>query len=178
MGVIAVGQRLVGDRDRATDAFGHVLTGHLDMDAASVRTFGPVRGDGRLAKAVETFLALFHRNRQDKSAFMTGAMEAYFRDLIQALDREGLLRLCILDVAGQSAAAVLCFDYQGVRYLYNSGYDERFQALSVGILCKILSIRQGIEMGCRHYDFLKGAEEYKRRIGGREVALHGCALDL
>src|SRR5579871_520526 len=45
VGVVAVGEPLVGDRDRAARAFGHVLAGHLDVDAARVRTLGAVHGE-------------------------------------------------------------------------------------------------------------------------------------
>ena len=75
-------------------------------------------------------------------------------------------------------ATVLCFDYRGVRYLYNSGYDERFDALSVGVLSKVFSINAAIEAGCRRYDFLKGAEVYKKRIGGHEVPLYRLRVTL
>src|SRR5580704_7342563 len=40
-GVIAVAQVLIGDGARAADAFGHVLAGHFQMDAAGM---GPLRG--------------------------------------------------------------------------------------------------------------------------------------
>ncbi|MEJ2039413.1 MAG: GNAT family N-acetyltransferase [Desulfosarcinaceae bacterium] len=147
------------------------------LEAAGPVGFDLAANNGRIPQAAETFLNLFRLNRQDKMAFMDQTMEAYFRDLIQVLARQELLRLYTMRVSGQDAAAVLCFDYQGVRYLYNSGYDERYKALSVGVLCKIFSIREGIEMGCRHYDFLKGPEIYKRRIGGKEVGLFSCLLE-
>jgi len=130
------------------------------------------------AAPVDTFLALFRRNRPDKAAFMSEVMEAYFRDQMHSLGIQGLLRIGILEVNAQPAAAVLCFDYRGVRYLYNSGYDEQFEPFSVGVVSKLLSIRDSIESGCRHYDFLKGQESYKRRIGGREVPLYRCLLPL
>lgn len=126
----------------------------------------------------ETFITLFRRNRPDKAAFMTGAMETYFRRLIRESAERRLLRLCFLDVNDQPAAGVLCFDYLGTRYLYNSGYDEQFESLSVGVLSKVLSIRNAIESGCRHYDFLKGTEVYKRRIGGRHTPLYRCTIDI
>ena len=44
MGVIAVGQGPVGDRDGAAGAFSHILTGHLDMDAAGMGALGAVHG--------------------------------------------------------------------------------------------------------------------------------------
>ena len=124
-----------------------------------------------LERSVAQFLRLFHLNRKDKSQFMDDTMGEYFRALITRLARHELLRLYFLDVADQPAAAVLCFDYLGTRYLYNSGYDAAYQDLSVGILSKVLSIRAGIENGCRTYDFLKGAEVYKKRIGGQELPL-------
>ena len=134
--------------------------------------------NGSAEKAADTFVRLFRRNRQDKADFMNPAMEGYFRDLIDALNRHDLLRLYTLDIENNPTAAVLCFDYKGVRYLYNSGYDERYQDLSVGVLCKLFSIRGGIEMGCRHYDFLRGAEIYKKRIGGRQTQLYRCLATL
>jgi CelD/BcsL family acetyltransferase involved in cellulose biosynthesis len=88
------------------------------------------------------------------------------------------LRLYFLEVAGRTVASVLCFDYLGTRYLYNSGYDAQYQELSVGILSKVFSIRTGIESGCGKYDFLKGAETYKKRIGGQERSLYRFDITL
>src|SRR5882757_2791481 len=46
--VIAVVEILVGDGARAADAFGDVLTGHLQMHAAGVGAFGRMDGEERL----------------------------------------------------------------------------------------------------------------------------------
>lgn len=137
--------------------------------------FGPADG---LAGAADGFVRLFRRNRSDKADFMNDTMVAYFRALITTLAQHGLLRLFFLQVAGEPAASVLCFDFDGVRYLYNSGYDYRFEPLSVGILSKVFSIRDAVAGDCRRYDFLKGAEIYKRRIGGQELPLHRCQWNL
>ncbi len=135
-------------------------------------TFRLADGGAKLGPAIEQFLTLFHLNRTDKAAFMNDTMSAYFTALIERLAEEQILRLYFLDVGDRPAATVLCFDYKGTRYLYNSGYDADFQNLSVGILSKMLSIQQGIEAGCGVYDFLKGTENYKKRIGGEEVPLY------
>ena len=45
MGVIAIGQRRVGNRHSAAGAFGHILPRHLDMDAASMGALGAVDGE-------------------------------------------------------------------------------------------------------------------------------------
>ena len=128
--------------------------------------------------AVDRFLRLFHLNRKDKSRFMDETMGGYFRALIDRLAQHDLLRLYFLDVADRTVASVLCFDYLGTRYLYNSGYDAQYQDLSVGILSKVFSIRSAIESGCRSYDFLKGAEIYKKRIGGQERPLYRFDITL
>jgi CelD/BcsL family acetyltransferase involved in cellulose biosynthesis len=135
-------------------------------------------GTDTLEDHIERFMTLFRSNRKDKADFMTTTMEGYFRQLAHTLSERNLLRLHLLTVDGEAAAGVFCFDHNRVRYLYNSGYDERFKPLSVGVLSKVFSIQKAIEAGCRHYDFLRGAETYKKRIGGQEVPLYQCRLEL
>jgi len=126
--------------------------------------------------AMEVFLHLFMISRPDKNAFMTAAMEAFFRSLARSMALRGLVRLGFLDIDGAPAAAVMCFEYRGTVYLYNSGFDPRFRHLNAGLLCKVLSIRDSIERGKKVYDFLKGAEIYKQRLGGRPVPLQRCRV--
>ncbi len=142
------------------------------LEAHGSYDFRKAASGSALDGEVEQFLRLFHINRKDKSQFMDDTMGGYFKALIQRLARYEMMRLCFLDVAGQPAATTICFDYLGTRYLYNSGYDAAFQDLSVGILSKVLSIRDAIQSGCHAYDFLKGAEDYKKRIGGQEAPLY------
>jgi CelD/BcsL family acetyltransferase involved in cellulose biosynthesis len=127
---------------------------------------------------IDAFLKLFQLNREDKAAFMDRTMSDYFRDLIQTLAGHGMLRLYLLKIDAIDAATVLCFDYNGVRYLYNSGYDAQYHGLSVGILSKVFSIQTGIDAGCRRYDFLKGSEVYKKRIGGVQTPLYRSRIEL
>jgi CelD/BcsL family acetyltransferase involved in cellulose biosynthesis len=72
----------------------------------------------------------------------------------------------------------MCFDYGSTRYLYNNGYDPRFRSLSVGIVSKLLTIKDGIDAGRRRYDFLRGNESYKRHLGGKPVPLYGLNVAL
>ena len=84
----------------------------------------------------------------------------------------------MLELNAASVAVSMCFDFNGTLHLYNSGYDPRFRELSAGLLCKVLSIKDAIINGRKKYDFLKGAETYKYRLGGREVPLHSCRIEL
>jgi len=120
------------------------------------------------------FLRLFRMNRADKAEFMTTRMEAFFRGLAR---RVPATRLGFLDVDGATAAAVMCFDHGATRYLYNSAFDAGLGSLSVGILCKILSIQEAIFRGLAKYDFLKGNETYKRQLGGRAVPVYHCRIE-
>ena len=145
------------------------------LDQHTAFAFRLVSGPAAVAAAMDQFVELFRRNRPEKAAFMSPAMEGFFRSLAGGLPQT---RIGFLDVDAVPAAAVMCFDHRHTRYLYNSGFNPAFSHLSVGILCKVLSIRDAIARGMKTYDFLKGNEDYKRRLRGRPVALYRCRIDL
>lgn len=130
------------------------------------------------ATALDEFFGLFRTSRQDKADFLTPEMETFFRRLAAAMAAAGLLRMGALEVDGRTAAMIMCFGYNNSIYLYNSGYDRDYDYLSVGLMSKVLAIKDSIEQGCRKFDFLKGAEDYKYRLGGREVPLYRCRIEI
>ncbi len=127
-------------------------------------------------REMDTFLRMFRESRQDKAAFMTARRESFFRILAKAMAEAKLLRLGILELDALPVAAVLCFEYNDSVYLYNSGYDPRYRSLSVGLLSKVLHIKDSIQRGRKRFDFLAGAEMYKYRLGGKEIPLSGCQI--
>jgi CelD/BcsL family acetyltransferase involved in cellulose biosynthesis len=127
-------------------------------------------------KEIETFFELFRLSREDKEIFMTDKMASFFRSLAEILAAEKMLKLFFMDINEIPAATALCFDDHSSIYLYNNGFDIRFNSLSVGTLCKVFSIKNSIENGRHKYDFLKGAESYKYRLGGKEVPLYECKI--
>jgi len=128
--------------------------------------------------AIEVFLRLFRESREDKETFLTAKRESFFRSLARAMAQVNLLRMGILEVDSSPVAATMCFDYNDTVYLYNNGYDPQYSSLSVGLVSKILCIKDSIERGRRRFDFLKGAEEYKYRLGGKEIPLYGSEIVL
>ena len=98
------------------------------------------------------------------------------RALVQHLVLEGRDLRVHLDAL--PVAMIMTFDYNESIYLYNSAYNPDYSHLSVGILSKILCLRDSINKGKQKWDFLKGGESYKHRIGGREVALSRCRIEL
>ena len=139
---------------------------HLIMDNAAVNN------------AMGTFLKMFTGTRTDKAAFLTTQMESFFRSLADSMAEAGLLRLGILELDTAPTAMIMCFDYNDCVYLYNSGYDPQYDSLSVGLLCKVLSIKESIQEGKKRFDFLKGGETYKYRLGGRDVPLYSCQITI
>lgn len=129
-----------------------------------------------IAKYLAKFLKLFPMSREDKANFMTPQMELFFTLLASAMGDIGLLRFGIVELDNQPAAMTMGFDYNDVHYLYNSAYDPRFDYLSVGLLCKVLCLKESIEKGKKKWDFLKGAETYKYHLGGQEVPLYRCQI--
>ena len=127
---------------------------------------------------LDTFLKLFSLSQEDKANFMTTQMESFFRSLAEAMAKIGLLRAGILEVDELPVAMILGFDYSNVMYLYNSAYDPNYSYLSVGLLSKVLCIKESIQRGNKKWDFLKGGEPYKYHIGGKEIPLYACQIKI
>ena len=127
---------------------------------------------------LDTFLKLFSLSKHDKASFMNQRRERFFKSLAKAMAEAGLLRLGILQLDKVPAAMTMGFDYDDSHYLYNSAYDPQFSYLSVGLLCKVLCLKESIERGKRKWNFLKGGEPYKYQLGGQEVPLYSCQITL
>ena len=125
-----------------------------------------------------TFFQMFKESRDDKAVFLTERMESFFRLLAGTLADAKLLKLGILELDLTPAAMIIYFDYRNGIYLYNSGYDPKYNSLSVGLLSKILCIKDSIEGSRDKFDFLKGDEVYKYRLGGKEIPLYSCRINM
>jgi CelD/BcsL family acetyltransferase involved in cellulose biosynthesis len=77
-----------------------------------------------------------------------------------------------LKLAGKEAAAFFSFDFAGTEYVYNSGYDPDFARFSPGIVLAAYCIRQAVEKGKTGFNFLRGREDYKYHLGGREEKIY------
>jgi CelD/BcsL family acetyltransferase involved in cellulose biosynthesis len=97
----------------------------------------------------------------------------FFGRLVPLLAEKGWLQLAFLRVDGQYAAGYLDFIYGDEVLVYNSGLNLSVAPeLSPGILLLAYLIRHAIEQGCKRFDFLRGNEEYKYRLGGRDTKVY------
>jgi CelD/BcsL family acetyltransferase involved in cellulose biosynthesis len=86
---------------------------------------------------------------------------AFHRELSRIALEQGWLRLAVLRLDGDAAAAVYGFLYKGKYYFYQSGFDPRFAKGSVGLVSVGLCIQQALKDGALEFDFLHGSEAYK-----------------
>jgi len=125
----------------------------------------------RIPSAVEEFIALHQLSSKDKEDFMTPEMQTFFRELAALAYAEGWLKLAFLKLDDRMAASYFCFDYRNDILVYNSGYDpELAPGLSPGNVLISFCIEDAIRQGRNHFDFLRGEETYKFRLGA--VATH------
>ena len=148
------------------------------LNEAARVNFRVVASKAEVRKEINRFLDLFMLNRGDKSVFMTDQRALFFRSLAEAMAEAQILKLFFLELDETPAAAVMCFDYHSTVYLYNNGYDNQYRSLSVGLLSKVFTIQDSIQRGQHKYDFLKGTEAYKQRLGGKPVQLYRCQVEL
>ena len=126
----------------------------------------------------DTFLKMFTESRDDKADFLTDERELFFRSMTESMSSAGILKLGILEIETIPAAMIMYFDYNDNIYLYNSGFEKDYVSLSVGLLSKVLCIKDSIESGKKVFDFLKGNEVYKSRLGGHTTQLSDCRISI
>ena len=115
---------------------------------------------------MEEFFRLHRMSTPDKNNFMTENRENFFRDISINMSTVGSTRLRFLEVDNKKVATSLSFLKDNVKYLYNSGYDPEYSYLSVGVLNHVLSIQDSIFEKHTIFDFMRGDEVYKYRLGG------------
>ena len=101
----------------------------------------------------------------EKAESLTAGREEHLQRTMQIAAESGWLRLACLDIDGKRAAMYLLFDDANAIWVYNSGVDPAFRALSPGIVLLGQVIRWAIENQREAIEFLRGDEPYKRDLG-------------
>lgn len=117
------------------------------------------------------FNEMMAESREEKREFLSPERAAFFRRMTRRMQEAGHLRLFLLDVDGDPAAAVLAFDYDGKRLLYNSGYRRQYGDLAAGLMLKALCVKDAIAQGLAYFNLLRGGEPYKYRLGAADARL-------
>lgn len=127
---------------------------------------------------IEEFLRLFISSRQDKASFLNLERKSFFNTLCLNFSDYKILKLGVVNLNNKPIGMVLYFDCKDTIYLYNSAYASEYRKLSVGLAAKLFCINDGIQYNKKMFDFLRGSEDYKMRLGGKKVPLYRCRINL
>lgn len=137
------------------------------------RRFTEALGPPRFARGgpaeMEAFVRMHRAAAGEKGDFMTPEMEVFF----SALLADAGARLDVLYGDGdEPVAAAVAFEDDDAYYLYNSAYDPAMAEASPGIVLVTGLIDRAIRSGKPRFDFLKGDEQYKFRLGAEARQLY------
>ena len=120
-----------------------------------------------VASAFEVLVDLHRRRRADKgtpAAFDSAAFTTFHRRLLPLADQAGWLELRTLALGGRPVVARYNFRFGGRVHYYQGGMDRAAApGISLGLLMDAHCIRAAVSDRLLEYDFLRGAEPYKRR---------------
>jgi CelD/BcsL family acetyltransferase involved in cellulose biosynthesis len=126
-----------------------------------------------IAAEAEKFMKLMAKSHPEKAKFLENPQHvAFFQAIVPVAMQAGWLQLNFLELAGEAVAAYCNFDYNNEILVYNSGLDpSKASALSPGIVLLSYNIQYAIESGRKVFNFLRGAEQYKYRMGGQDTEI-------
>lgn len=132
------------------------------------------------AESLEADLKAFvdmHRGTEGlKGHFMRPEIATFFERVARAFMPTGWLRLDLLEIGGTPIASTFGFEHGNTLYLYNSAYELDFARLSPGFVLVSTLIEQAIDEGVSTFDFLRGPERYKYRLGAEPVPLNNVRV--
>jgi CelD/BcsL family acetyltransferase involved in cellulose biosynthesis len=120
----------------------------------------------RVTEGLEHLVALHTQRWQNDGeggAFADPLVRRLHGRFARELAARGQLWLSTLEMAGAPVAAWYGFTWGDTVYFYQSGRDPRWERHSVGLVLMGTMIQRAIERGYRRFDFLRGADTYKRQ---------------
>jgi len=127
-----------------------------------------------LQQETNYFLELMAASHEMKANFLSDPQnERFFKAIVPIAYRNKWLQLSFLKINGVRAASYLNFVYNKHVLVYNSGLlPDQFGHLSPGIVLLAHNIQYAIETGYTVFDFLRGNEIYKYRMGGQDTRVY------
>ena len=116
---------------------------------------------------IEAFLDLMALD-EEKERFLTPAMRENFRATMRCAFDAGCLMLAFLEVDGKKVAGYFNFDYLDQLWVYNSGMNFNYNEYSPGWVLLGELLKWANENGRKHFDFMRGDEDYKFRFGAQK----------
>ena len=132
-----------------------------------------VNGSHHLSQEIDQFMRLMAASDPQKEQFLQNVSNVkFFKNIVPLAQKCGWLQMNFLTVGAERVAAYINFVYENRVLVYNSGLNhQEYGQLSPGIVLLAYNIQYAIEQGYQIYDFLRGGETYKYRMGGQDTAV-------
>jgi CelD/BcsL family acetyltransferase involved in cellulose biosynthesis len=108
------------------------------------------------------------------SGALAGSAARFHRAFASEALARGWLRLWVMEVDGEPAAAWYGLRYGGREWYYQSGRDPAWDGASVGFVLLAHTIREAMRDGVSEYRLLRGGEAYKARFATVDHPLVTC----
>ena len=100
----------------------------------------------------------------------------FFKELILNLSKENKIIYSYLQVENKTVSSSISFYLSDTRYLYNSGFDPKYNYLSVGLLNHVFAIQRSISKRFKIFDFMRGNERYKYELGAIDKLIYSITI--
>jgi CelD/BcsL family acetyltransferase involved in cellulose biosynthesis len=129
-----------------------------------------VDGSGDLQSELDILFRL-HAARWAASRSPLLVHEGFHRSVAGLAAQRRWLRVWVLEIDGQPAAALHGFRFAGVESYYQAGRDPQWDRYHVGFVLLAHAIRQAAEDSMTEYRLLRGGEPYKYRFATADPGL-------
>ena len=138
--------------------------------------FKLIRNNDDLSEFLSDFYELFINSREDKKEFLTEERKTFFNKMLFAFAEKNELKILSYYDGNTLISACIVIEYANIYFLYNSAYSLDYNSYSVGLVSKIIALKQSIENNNHAFNFLRGNERYKYELGGEDIKLHEIKL--
>jgi CelD/BcsL family acetyltransferase involved in cellulose biosynthesis len=136
----------------------------LEKDYPGKVKFIQIDDEKKLRSAYLTLITLAKKVKElhgEKYSLDDQALQRFLEDVVILFHKRKWLRLYILNIDGENIAASICYHYNNVVSVYQSGYALSWKNYSPGHLIRAHCIKQAIIEKAVECDFLRGEHIYK-----------------
>jgi len=129
-----------------------------------------------LSEFLLDFYQLFINSRKDKKQFLTDQRKIFFNKMLSDFADKNELKILSYYDGNILISACIVIEYANIYFLYNSAYSLDYNSFSVGLVSKIVALKQSIENNKQVFNFLRGNERYKYDLGAKDIKLFEIKL--
>ena len=114
--------------------------------------------------------------REEPGIFADPRVLSWLKEAAALLESAGLLRLYAMRLKGRTVAALCVLHGKGRAFYYIGGFDPEHAGLGLGTVLIGRAVAEAEREGLKHFDFLRGRENYKYRWGARDKPSYARSL--